>query len=308
MPKGVLYTRYEHGCQPVLVEPDPVRSGQYLFQLGPVEGLSSKPLVFPSARQLLITVTGHPEARHWTFDRYFKTGRHTPPLLTVCPTIGVAELLQLDSGLTVAPSVLSRRLGIDLERRGHEVAKLLFAGFGHQIFAAGYDADDVLQEVYKGILARNRGRCPWDAHKSSFGHYVYMVCRCVVSNYARKQRRIRSVEQVGLRDWQDGRLVDVDVATAAQDRVGVGAKADDALSPMQVEEDFRVFLLERHDHDTADGQLAEHILSLVHAGHTRAEIATLMGMNRAAVSRGLAYIRHNAKLWAAAAAAPSHRI
>ena len=71
-------------------------------------------------------------------------------------------------------------LGIDLSVRGHEVRKLMWAGFGHKILRAGYDPEDVLQEVFRGLIARNKGTCPWDARKSSFGHYVHLVIGCVL--------------------------------------------------------------------------------------------------------------------------------
>lgn len=104
-------------------------------------------------------------------------------------------------------------LGIDLIKRGAEVRKLLMAGFGGTIQKNGWDVEDVLQEVYLGIVTRNRGQCPWDPKKSSFGHYVYMICRCVVANYGRKQGRIRR-EQVGLLD-ADG--IEVDAGDLAVD-------------------------------------------------------------------------------------------
>lgn len=98
------------------------------------------------------------------------------------------------------------RLGIDLAARGHEVRKLMWAGFGHKILRAGYDPEDVLQEIFRGIIARNAGICPWDARKSSFGHYVHMVIGCILTNYHRKQQGVRDHESVGLKgaDGKDG--------------------------------------------------------------------------------------------------------
>jgi hypothetical protein len=80
-------------------------------------------------------------------------------------------------------------LGIDLELRGHEVRKLFYAGgFTGVLVREGIDPDEFLQEVYRGILARNKGTCPWDYKKSSFGHYVHIIIRCVLSNYLRRER------------------------------------------------------------------------------------------------------------------------
>ena len=107
------------------------------------------------------------------------------------------------------------KLGIDLVNRSHEVRKLLFAGFGKRIIAMGYEPDDVLQDVYRGLLARNKGKCPWDARKASFGHYVHMVCGCILSNYHRRYNRINSREQAGTMDYRDGARVLVDVAESS---------------------------------------------------------------------------------------------
>lgn len=88
--------------------------------------------------------------------------------------------------------------GIDLNRRGDEVRKLFFAGFGQQVIKSGYDPEDVLQEIYRGLLVRNQGTCPFDETKSSFGHYVHMVCDCIIKNYHRKESRKRKMEQLGM--------------------------------------------------------------------------------------------------------------
>lgn len=127
-------------------------------------------------------------------------------------------LLKMVPMVDLLTELRRRDLGIDLLRRGKEVRKLLMSGFGGTIQKSGWDVEDVLQDVYVGILTRNNGTCPWDAKKSSFGHYVYMICRCVVANYARKQARIRR-EQVGLMDSEgievDAGELAVDVADAS---------------------------------------------------------------------------------------------
>ena len=88
-------------------------------------------------------------------------------------------------------------LGIDLSRRSGEVAKLFYSGgFTGVLLREGHDPEEFLQEVYRGLLARNRGTCPWDYRKSSFGHYVHIVIRCVLANYLRRERLHTSRETV----------------------------------------------------------------------------------------------------------------
>jgi DNA-directed RNA polymerase specialized sigma24 family protein len=70
-----------------------------------------------------------------------------------------------------------------------EVRKLFYAAFARGLVKDGYDPEEALQEVYRGLLARNNGTCPLDTKKSSFGHYVHIVTRCVLANYIRKEKR-----------------------------------------------------------------------------------------------------------------------
>lgn len=122
--------------------------------------------------------------------RYFRAGN-----FGVVPTMSLGELIRalsakMDGGV-------SGGLGIDLAARSGEVKKLFYAGgFTGTLQREGIDPEDFLQEVYRGLLRRNTGTCPWDAKKSSFGHYVHIVMSCVLSNYLRKDRRRTSMESV----------------------------------------------------------------------------------------------------------------
>jgi DNA-directed RNA polymerase specialized sigma24 family protein len=307
------------------------------------------PVVFSSKRQLLLALTGHD--RHWTFERYFRIGRHAPaaprsepafdlliefgeapsPCTSSTTKSGIVTVKRGGTGkpsalyeakgsqalVTVSPDTVDAMtcalavvegvddgsgLGIDLVNRSHEVAKLLFAGFGQWIFSANYDPDDVLQEVYKGLLARNRGKCPWDVKKSSFGHYVHMVCRGVLSNYHRKMKRRKEFETTGISGFgDDGQWGKMDAGGTCV----VAAKPSDAaeasgLSEAQVA--LTVFLEGSEKSHTQDGKMAVKVLPMVSIGMTRAEIAEKLGVSRASVSRGLTYLREQSKLWQGASA------
>jgi predicted HAD superfamily Cof-like phosphohydrolase len=102
---------------------------------------------------------------HVPFDRYFRIGKYDN---VPVPVESVLDLFAL-----TAPSILIKtNRGIDLAERGHEVAKLIFKGYGKRIYQEGLDPQDVLQEVYKGILIRNNGKGAFDPERSSFSHYV----------------------------------------------------------------------------------------------------------------------------------------
>lgn len=105
-------------------------------------------------------------------------------------------------------------LGIDLGARGHEVRKLFYAGgFTGVLNRENINPDEFLQEVYRGLLARNKGTCPWDYKKSSFGHYVHIVIRCVLSNYLRRER---------LRDSREGVTDDGELPVCVATPSGAG--------------------------------------------------------------------------------------
>lgn len=249
-----------------------------------------------SNRQLLINLTGHPEGRNWTFDRYFKRGHWADPGSLIEPMTPVLELFEpggiiMDSGrpiprnirrMSSGVTVPASNLGIDLAARGDEVAKLLFAGFRNWIFSANYDPDDVLQEVYKGILIRNQGTCPFDARKASFGHYVHQVCHCILSNYHRREHRRRSREQTGMMEFQDGCRVEGDVSDVQKDEVTEGDPGNN------LEHDLIKTLQMR---PTPDNRLAIRLIPLLGMGYNQGDMADILKVSRTAVGKAVKAVR-----------------
>ena len=283
-PEQILYTRAESGGYPVKVT---TVDGGRLYTLERPEGQQ----VFPSARKLLIAITGND--RHWTFERYFRTGRFSQGPQEPHPILDIFG----PDGWGVSPSGAGRRslpgkkkpsgrvyptqttMGIDLVARGREVAKLLFAGFSGMIRAGGYDPDDVLQEVYQGILVRNAGSCPFNPAKASFGHYVHMVCRCVLANYHRRHQR-HAVEQLGLPGY-------------GEDTLDVGD--DRAIHPVVPSFDLsdRIVLSDvaRSIRPHPQRQLAIKVLPLLREGRSRDEISEALGENKTNVGRAMLLLR-----------------
>lgn len=217
------------------------------------------------------------------------------PLSVETPT---AEVVEMPLSVPGNPEPV---LGIDLAKRGHEVRKLLFAGFGHKMRRGGYNPDDVLQEVYRGILARNKGTCPFDARKSSFGHYVHMVCGCVLANYHRKKSRMRSFEQVGMYNplSDDGYT---DAAEAAVDMGSWDGHRNISGPELSVGQEKAILSLQEHILSVGEGSsiapLAAEMVPLVFVGMTRSEIAVEKGLSPAKVGRALACMREATTEWA----------
>lgn len=141
---------------------------------------------------------GSPTA--WSVGRYFKQTVPDSPDSLRSGESGTSGTVWdiLDQTPDCQPPSVVVPLGIDLTKRGHEVRKLLYAGFSLRLARGGHDPEEVLQEVYRGILARNVGKCPFDARKASFGHYVHLVITGVLCNYHKKEVRRKSVEQIGV--------------------------------------------------------------------------------------------------------------
>lgn len=209
-----------------------------------------------------------------------------------------------DQTLSVGPPI---PLGIDLAARGHEVRKLLYKGFGARIARRGFDIEDVLQEVYKGLLTRNKGICPFDARKSSFGHYVHMVSGCILSNYERKMGRRAEHEQLGMYDptaSDEGGMVDAALAgsTLSLAPWKGTSRVEDELGTRQAISSLLVSLdLNGRDIQgdlRPEAELAARALPHLYAGCRRGEIALRLGEPPANVGRALSFLREEAGLWA----------
>jgi len=202
-----------------------------------------------------------------------------------------------ETGVDLRPTPI----GIDLANRANEVRRLLFAGFGKKMAAKGYDPEDVLQEVYKGLLTRDMGKSRFDPSRSSFGHYVHLVCQSVLANYHRKKSRQRSIEQVGMigMDSDSGDLRHMDAATAADNLTanrcllaGQTYAADDAAADSRANDSLR-----RHLEDQQVGDLALNSLPLVRQGYSRSEIASQLQEKPSRVGRSLSKLRKATAIW-----------
>jgi DNA-directed RNA polymerase specialized sigma24 family protein len=188
-------------------------------------------------------------------------------------------------------------VGIDLEKKGKhaktlaaEVRKLLFAGFAGKMLSRGYDPEDVLQEVYRGLLVRNNGICPWDGRISTFGHYVHLVTNCVLTNYHRKEVKRLDTEPIRT-VGEDGN--DVDVGQYGSCQVWFGSEIGEGMAFERLQA-----YLEQLPEGSSEAQLAKQILPLVIQGFKRGEIAKQVGEQPSFVSRALAWLRREVALWA----------
>jgi DNA-directed RNA polymerase specialized sigma24 family protein len=231
------------------------------------------------------------------FERYFRQGRYRR---SEEPDIDIVSLLQLDppGQVTIAvPKVqvvpdplltvhVRSDLGVDLERRGIEVRKLFYAGFARKVLARGYQPDDVLQEVYKGILVRNGGACPFDPTKSSFAHYVCMIIECIWSNYKRRYGRLDRNEEFGSTD-ADGKEIDV----AEADLQKVEATQDREVGEKKKARTLRRLALQSAAKEGRDQRIVLGCLDSLAVGLRPREIALELECDQREVAHTIAFLR-----------------
>ena len=244
MAEQVLYTRWEHGALPV-----------HFHTHGYTIEKPTGPVHFKSTRSLLKDIYGG-DQHNWSLKRYFKSKR---PENMQCDVLSILQ----------APAPRRQKLGIDLQLKRTDVAKLLRSGFDRQIRSLGMDFEDALQEVYLGILVRNKGKCPWDINKSSFGHYVYMICGCILANLAKKTLKHKYNELM----W------DVPVE---------GVQHPESYESYEA---LKTSLVGKSGKSEKVGE----VLGLVVEGYARGEIASRLGMGITDTAQSLSTIRREAK-------------
>lgn len=299
-----LYARTEHGGHPVIRFPGAPSKVQIAWPSGPQEYRSKRQAIIALVNNTPVPERGAYDP-HMSFDRYFRLGRYQQeePLkfdlfeILAMPKDEVvvyrkpALIVKPDETLSVV--IPSREgLGIDLSKRAGEVRKLFFAGFARRVLWYGYDPEDVLQDVYMGIMVRNAGKCPFDPSKASFGHYIHMVCGCIISNYRRRYSRLDRNEVFGIDD-QEGEPQDV----AASD-LAVSPAPD--IATLHLTEELSAILRKEAVDIGVDPDLAVKALGLVGEGMKNKEIANHLNASPGVVSKIMRIIRTSATDWESA--------
>jgi hypothetical protein len=201
------------------------------------------------------------------------------------------ELDRVQGVVGIELGAKSARKGITF--KADEVRKLLWRGFAGKMLSQGYDPEDVLQEIYRGLLVRNKGKCPWDGRKSTFGHYVFLVIGCVLTNYHRKQVRRIDKDAVSLTKTNKEGEELVDIGQFGSCHIEHGSEIGDMLAI----DELGKYLATLPD-TGPEAVLGREILPLVASGHQRGEIVRETGRKPSLVSRALAWLRRQTALWA----------
>lgn len=291
--QGTYYARTEHGGHRVKAD-----------QKGFLVSWPTGEIRYASARQTIIALTNktpmplpHHRDPKVSFNRYFRRGRFGEPELALDTLSLFSPELSLETPkITIKGSPelsVVQRTGIDLEKRGGEVRKLFFAGYGRRVVRYGYDPEDVLQDVFTGILVRNQGKCPFDPSKSSFGHYVHMVCGCIVSNYRRRYSRLSRNEQFGVLSVSGDTVQDV----SESDLAVVGPVHHAAIEAASAHNLLADLVAGKAVMMGCCPMLARSCFNLMVDGHRKGEIAAITGKAPSRIAKMLRMIRHVAAEW-----------
>jgi len=90
-----------------------------------------------------------------------------------------------------------RQLGVDLSRYKEDIKLIFYKRQANRMIKEGLDPEEVLQEVYKGLLIRNKGKCPYDPRKSALSTYIVLVMDCIIMNIVSKHRKEKSRFEYG---------------------------------------------------------------------------------------------------------------
>ncbi len=85
-----------------------------------------------------------------------------------------------------------RKLGVDVEAKANDIKSIFYKHFAKMCIQSKFEPEEMLQEIYLGILHRNKGNCPFDPSKSSLSTYIVMVSRCILFNIFNKDNKTRS--------------------------------------------------------------------------------------------------------------------
>jgi DNA-directed RNA polymerase specialized sigma24 family protein len=89
---------------------------------------------------------------------------------------------------------------IDWTARANDIRKLVRAHPAFQrAVQLGHDAEDLHQEVWVTLLARDRGKTPWNPARASWTKWVHLVTGSAVTHFLSRMGTRGRHEQVGVR-------------------------------------------------------------------------------------------------------------
>lgn len=249
-----LFTRYEDGSNPITV----------------IENINSK-----NRKKYEVKVGGHYFktfkeflnttrcCENTSFNRYFNNNvQNSTPIIEILNNV-INYKKSSTSKESVEPLESVVVSGIDIGEKKKDIERLFYSFFAKKAAAEGLPIDDLLQEIYKGILARNIGKGAWNPKRGSFGSYVHMVANSVYLNFRNKELKR------GIREKS------VDTSTSQIDNNQDNIVESDYINEEMLVSEFSTWVKNRK----GLGDPAAYVVCLLRQGKKKKEIAAELGIN-----------------------------
>lgn len=186
----ILYSRYEDGALPVQIkESGEGKRKRYELKIGD--------LIYKSVKDFLKQSKSKAAT---TFFNYFRVNtRKDLTIYKILENIKTYKdsctsykpdnddlLLDEVGDVLESPQTVSN-MGIDIVKKKKDIEKIFYAYYAKRAVSEGLSVEDLLQEVFKGLLVRNKGKGAWNPSRGSFGSYVHMVSGSVYKNFRKKE-------------------------------------------------------------------------------------------------------------------------
>jgi DNA-directed RNA polymerase specialized sigma24 family protein len=181
----ILYSRYEDGSLPVQIkEKGEGKRKRYELKIGEFVYNSVKDFLKQSKSKAATTFFNYFRVNTKTDMTIYRILENIKTYKETCAACNAdnSELVVDDESVT-SPS----NTGIDIVKKKKDIEKIFYAYYAKRAVSEGLSVEDLLQEVFKGLLVRNKGKGAWNPSRGSFGSYVHMVAGSVYKNFRKKE-------------------------------------------------------------------------------------------------------------------------
>lgn len=259
-----LYTRYEDGGVPVTIQENGEgKRKRYILTVGEA--------IFKSVKDFLKLSKSRATS---SFTNYFGAAKPVElPIFDILKEIEGYKKRQLEEieqdykdvcldtkPLTVNsdPQVVK---GFDIVEKKKDIERIFYKFYAKRAAAEGLPVEDLLQEVFAGIISRNSKKSAFSLNRGSFSGYLHLVIGSIYKNF-RKRELDRGVHD---RSIKTKLLEKGEEATTESDFINDAILMDSFKEWVKVKKGM--------------GDLASNVTVLLSEGKKKKEIADELGIN-----------------------------
>jgi DNA-directed RNA polymerase specialized sigma24 family protein len=179
----MLYSRYEDGSKPIQIkEEGEGRRKRYELEVGGK--------IFTSLSSFLKTSKSKAATSFYT---YFGVRKISDlPIFSIFRDIEEYRNEQLAEFENEASSIEEVKggdvkTGFNIADKKKDIERIFYAFYAKRAVAEGLSVEDLLQQVFIGLISRNTKRGAWNPARGSFGSYIHLVIGSVYRNFRKKE-------------------------------------------------------------------------------------------------------------------------